>query len=419
MWLWWHNTTPFPTTSVADWLTNAGRVTGLLGGYGLGVLLLLMSRLPWLERRIGAGHVADWHAAGGRCVLSLLVAHTVFITWGYGASTRSSLGSEAVALLAHYPDVLAATVALGLLVLVGVISARALRRRIRYETWYYLHLYTYLAVALAFAHDFSVGADFATHPVARILWSVFYAAVVAAVIWYRFVTPIGRAIHQRLRVARVRAEAPGVTSIYLTGRRLSDLGAEPGQFMRWRFLTAEGWWQSHPFSLSAKPTKSSLRITVKASGDYTRALQSIKAGVGVVAEGPYGALIASCRSRPGVLLLAGGIGITALRGLLDTLPDKAGDVLLLYRVDRESDVVFRDELEGIRSRRKICVRYLIGPPGSPSDILVSDRLVGEVPDVAGRDVFVTGPPAFVDAALGALARAGVPRPQVHFERYAL
>jgi hypothetical protein len=73
VWLWWRNAAPFPVGSAGDWLTNGGRITGLLGGYGLGVVLLLMSRVPWLEHRIGAGRLAGWHArpAGGRWRCSL------------------------------------------------------------------------------------------------------------------------------------------------------------------------------------------------------------------------------------------------------------------------------------------------------------------------------------------------------------
>jgi ferredoxin-NADP reductase len=142
--------------------------------------------------------------------------------------------------------------------------------------------------------------------------------------------------------------------------------------------------------------------------------------VRVVAEGPYGALTAALRTRPGVLLLAGGIGITALRALLDVLPGRdGGDVLLLYRANRDTDVVFRAELARLGAGDRVTVRYLTGPPGSAADVLVGDRLAREVPDLPGRDVFVTGPPGFVDAARRALAQAGVPGRQVHFERYAL
>jgi predicted ferric reductase len=381
LWLWWHDTPSFPVGDVGAWLTNGSRVTGLLAGYGLGIVLLLMSRVPWLERRIGAGQLAGWHAAGGRFIVVLAVAHTLLVVVGYAASTGTSAGSQAVALLAHYPDVLAATAALGLVLGVGAISARAIRRRVRYETWFYLHLYAYLAVALAFAHEFSVGADFASHPLARAIWAAFYAAVAAALLWYRFCTPALRALRHRLRITRVRREAPGVTTLVIGGRRLEDLRAEPGQFFRWRFLTRDGWWQSHPFSLSAAPGTSQLRITVKAVGDHTRSLQRIKPGVRVAAEGPYGALTAARRTRPDVLLLAGGIGITPLRALLEDLAPGPGSVILLYRANHERDLVFRTELDCFRARHGADIRYLVGPPGSPADVLAGDRLVREIPDV--------------------------------------
>jgi predicted ferric reductase len=416
-WMWWRDMSP--PRGIGDWLSDGGRLSGLLGGYGLGVLLLLMSRVPWLERRIGAGELAGWHARGGRYVVILLVAHTLLIIWGYAASTRTTLTSETTTLLAHYADVLAATVALGLLLGVWLASARAIRRRLRYETWFYLHLYTYLAAALAFAHEFATGADFATHPLARIVWALFYVTVAAALVWYRFSVPVRAALRHRLRITRVHHETPVVTTLFVGGHRIEELRAEPGQFFRWRFLTREGWWQSHPFSLSAQPGRSHLRLTVKASGDFTRTLQRIRPGVRVIAEGPYGALTAELRTRQDVLLLAGGIGITPLRALLDDLSRGSGDIILLYRANSDDELVFRAELEHIRARRGTDIRYLVGLPGSPSDVLIGDRLAREVPDIRERDVFTTGPPGFTDAALAALTRAGVPRHQIHLERFAL
>lgn len=415
--MWWHDVAV--PRGTGDLLGDAGRLTGLIGGYGLGVLLLLMSRHPWLERRVGAGELSRWHARGGQYVLILLVAHTLLIIWGYGITTGTPLPTETTTMLERYADVLAATVALGLLLVVSLVSVRAIRRRVRYETWFYLHLYSYLAAALAFAHEFSVGSDFVTHPLARIGWSAFYALVVALVLWYRFCLPVRGALRHRLRVTRVRHETPVVTTLFVSGRDMEKLRAEPGQFFRWRFLTRDGWWQSHPFSLSARPGRSQIRLTVKASGDFTRTLQRIKPGVRVIAEGPYGALTVDNRTRDKVLLLAGGIGITPLRALLDVLHRDKSDVILIYRANDRGDLIFEEELEHIRTRYGADIRFLVGPPGSSSDILVSDRLTRGVPDVRDRDVFATGPPGFTDAASAALARAGVPRRQVHIERFTL
>src|SRR5207253_1212586 len=81
----------------------------------------------------------------------LVVAHGLLIIWGYAVTAHAAVTSETATLITRYPDVLMATVAGLLLVGVGISSARAARRRLRYETWYYLHFYTYVAVALAFS----------------------------------------------------------------------------------------------------------------------------------------------------------------------------------------------------------------------------------------------------------------------------
>src|SRR4051812_49147494 len=214
--LWWQNTSSI--SGFGDWLTNAGRVTGLLAGYAMVVLVALMARMPPLERGVGADRLARWHAHGGRYSVSLVLAHGLLIIWGYAVSAHTDVVSQTRTLLVSYPDVLMATVAGLLLVGVGAVSARAARRRLRYETWYYLHFYTYLAVALAFSHQFATGAEFMANRAARVAWSAMYLSVGAAILWYRFVVPVLQASRHQLRVANVYGEAPGVVSIVVTGR---------------------------------------------------------------------------------------------------------------------------------------------------------------------------------------------------------
>ena len=58
----------------------------------------------------------------------------------------------------------------------------------------------------------------------------------------------------------------------------------------------------------------------KAVGGYTRRLADVRPGTRVVAEGPFGTFTAQRRRRERVLLIAGGIGITPLRGLFEDMP---------------------------------------------------------------------------------------------------
>src|SRR3954467_3262685 len=314
-----------------DWLTNVGRVTGLLAGYSVVVLVALMARIPPLERGIGADRLARWHAMGGRCTVSLVVAHVLLITWGYAVTAHTNVISQTATLLTSYPDVLMASVAGLLLVGVGLVSMRAARKRMRYETWYYLHFYTYLAVALAFSHQFATGAEFVANAPARVVWGGMYAAVGAVILWYRFITPARQAIRQQLRVETVRRESPDTVSVVVSGPRVHELAAQPGQFFRWRFLTRDMWWASNPYSLSAAPLPDRLRITVKSLGDHSAKISRLRRGTRVIAEGPYGAMTPARRTRRKVLMIAGGVGVTPLRALFQALPAEPGDLTLVYR----------------------------------------------------------------------------------------
>ncbi|HEY0934416.1 MAG TPA: ferredoxin reductase family protein [Trebonia sp.] len=414
--LWWRGTPE--VHGFGDWLTNAGRITGLWAGYGMVVLVALMARLPPVERGVGADRLARWHAKGGRYTVGLIVAHALLITWGYAVTAHASVVGQAGTLLTSYPDVLMATAAGLLLVGVGISSARAARRRLRYETWYYLHFYTYLAVALAFSHQFADGAEFMTSLAARIVWGFMYAAVAAAIIWYRFVTPARQAFRHQFRVVSVRREAPGVVSVVISGRQLDELHAESGQFFRWRFLARGLWWTSSPYSLSAPPAPGRLRITVKELGQHSGALARLRPGTRVVAEGPYGALTAAVRRRKKVLLIAGGVGITPLRALFQSLPAAPGDLTLIYRVSSMEDALFRRELEELARTRRAGLWFVAGRRNDlGGDPLTAAALSERVPGLAQHDVYLCGPAGLTDAVAGELRTAGVRRRQIHRESF--
>ncbi|WP_338784075.1 ferric reductase-like transmembrane domain-containing protein [Streptomyces sp. DG1A-41] len=411
--LWWIDTTS--VVGLAGWLTNAGRVTGLLAGYACAVLLALMSRFPLLERAVGSDRLARWHALGGRYTISLTLTHTLLITLGYAASAHAGFVSQTTTFVLTYPDMLKATAGFLLLVATGIISARAARRRLSYETWHYLHFATYLAIFLAFFHQLSNGADFVAHRPAQLAWYALYIGVAALLVWNRFLTPVRRALRHRLTVTEVRPEAPGVVSVFMCGRHLDELGAEPGQFFRWRFLAPRMWWTANPYSLSTPPNPDYLRITVKAVGGHSKALARLRPGTRVWAEGPYGAFTAARRTARKVLLLGGGAGITPLRALFETLP---GQVTLVYRARRPEDLALWQELDAIAADRGATVHYVVDEPAQYSSPLTAGGLATLVPDIAERDVYLCGPPGMTAAAIPALRGAGVPRRRIHHESFA-
>jgi predicted ferric reductase len=280
------------------------------------------------------------------------------------------------------------------------------RRRLRYETWYFVHLYAYLGIALAFSHQLATGTDFIAQPAARAYWYALYAVTLGALVVFRIGLPLVRSTALRLRVERVVEEAPGVVSVEIGGRRLERLRAEAGQFFTWRFLTRDRWWEAHPFSLSAAPDGRRLRITVKGLGDYTAALRAIPPGTRVIAEGPFGTFTAAARRHARVALIAGGVGITPIRALLEEMPGGPEDITVVYRALTADDLILREELDELAGRRGVHVHYLVGGHDG-DDPLSPEHLRRLVPDIAARDVYVCGPPAMVDATRASLGRTGV------------
>jgi predicted ferric reductase len=404
--------------SLSGQLTAIGQLTALFGTYLALIQLVLMSRSPWLDQVFGMHGLSIAHRWLGFATVWLLLGHAVFTITGWALGDGSNVVVETWTQITTYPYVLMATVSGGLFAAVAISSMRAARRRLSYETWYGIHLYAYLAIALGFLHQLFVGADFIHDPVAVGYWVSLYVVTVALILFFRVGQPMRLSTRHRLRVSNVVSEGPGVISIYVSGRDLDRLAVRSGQYFVWRFLTRDGWWRGHPFSISSAPNGRWLRITVKDLGDWSNSLLRLKVGTRVFIEGPYGVLTGARRSRPKVLLIAGGIGIAPLRSLLEALPARPGDLTLLYRVGDMRDIVFRSELETLAKARGAHIHYLVGRRGEIRDPLEARALQRLVPDIADHDVYLCGPLPMMDRVETSLRGLGLPQRQIHAERFA-
>lgn len=396
-------------------LTAAGRMAGLLSGYAMVVTVALSARIGPLERAVGQDRLIRWHRRLGPYGLYLLLAHVVLIVLGYAGVAQTGVLAQVWQLVLTYQGMLGATVGTALLVMAGVTSYRRARRRMRYETWWAVHLYTYLALLLAFQHQVQNGASFVGRPLATLWWTALWVALLAAVLGWRVVLPVVRSLRHRIRVVEVVRESPGVVSVVLEGRRLDRLPVTGGQFFQWRFLTRGAWWQAHPFSLSHVPHEHRMRITVKDLGDHSGDLATMPAGTRVFIEGPYGRFTADAATGHKVLLVGAGVGATPLLSLLQDL-DEHADVAVLLRGSDEASLVLRDELAAEVDRRGGRLWAAVGPRDRIT--ITAATLARSMPDLAERDVFVCGPDAFTAAIAAECRAAGVPTSRIHHESFA-
>jgi predicted ferric reductase len=396
--------------------TFLGSLTGMVGTYLALCMVLLVSRIPFVERVLGHDGLLRWHRRLAPWPISLLAAHALFITVGYAQAARSGIWHEVGVLLASYPDVLIATLGLGLMCLIGVISLRAVRRRLRRETWWTVHLVMYLALALSFAHVIVLGPAFVGHPLTQALWWLVWLATAGLVLGYRIALPVLRTLRHQIEVAEVRPEGPGVVSVILAGRHMDRLAVSGGQFFCWRFLAPGMWWQAHPYSLSALPQPPYLRLTVKGLGDHSASLARLRPGTRVMVEGPYGTFTRDAQQQRRAVLIAAGIGVTALRALLEDLPGRSQPVVIL-RATRPEDLVLSPEVRQLVRLKHGRYHEFVGPREQAS--VTGAALRHLVPDLPHRDVFICGPEGFVASIAHLAGRLGVPAEAIHHEAFAL
>ena len=396
-------------------LIAVGRVAAMAGTYLMLVTLLLIARIPAVERAVGQDKLVKLHRRLGPWVLALIGVHVVAVALGYAQQVKTGALHELGVMITTFPGMVMAAAGFGLLLMAGLTSYRYARRKMRYETWWAVHLYTYLAVALSFAHQLWTGAPFLGHPAARAWWIGVWALTAGTVLTYRWVVPLEVSLRHRLTVHAVHEEAPGVVSVVMRGRRLDRLPGAGGQFLHWRFLRRGVWWQAHPYSVSALPSGNEIRITVKDLGDHSESLRRLTPGTRVAIEGPYGAFTHHARHTDRVLLAAAGVGATPVRAMLDDLPRHV-DVVAILRGSSEHDLVLRAEIDQLVAARGGRLHEVVGPRSeAPLDAPALNRLV---PDIAQRDVFVCGPGGFMRSFIDAALTLGVPRARIHHEDFA-
>ncbi|MFA6136402.1 MAG: ferric reductase-like transmembrane domain-containing protein [Candidatus Paceibacterota bacterium] len=403
-------------------LTALGRISGLLAVFFVLIQFVLIGRSIWIERIFGLDKLTRVHHLNSFLSIFFIIFHPILVTLGYGVANQKSFLGQMSDFIFNYENVFGAFI--GLLIFIGIVivSLSIVRLKFKYESWYYVHIFTYLAILLAFGHQMEIGGDFLNSDMFGYYWSLLYLVVFGNLIVFRFLRPVFLLYRHRFYISKVEKENPFVVSIYISGKNMDKFHALPGQFIIVRFLNKKFIWQAHPFSISNVVEENQIRITVKNSGDFTSEIQNILPNTFVLIDGPYGIFTEKAANLKKFLFIAGGIGITPIRAMIEGLTQKNADIVLIYGAKKENEFVFKKELEELSGKNDFPIHYVVSDDSSFVGLKgqVTEAMVEKlVPDFKEREVYICGPTPMMIGLKKSLTLAGTNEKNIHFEIFSL
>lgn len=396
---------------------------GLAGLSMMGIQFALTARIRKATAPFGADLVYVFHRYLALTGFGLVLGHFLILYVGYG----ESLGSLDPRIAAW--EMTAARIALVAFGLAVVTSEFRKTLGLAYGAWRYLHVgLAMVGLCAAVAHVIGAGRLSQT-PAALAIWLALTAFWTGLVLWLRLAKPITlrRRPYKVVDLKQERGDAwtlglepdgwPGITDF------------SPGQFAWLNLSKSPFALQDHPFSISSSPAAlPRIEMTIKALGDFTRTVPTLPVGRAAWIDGPFGVFTPDrYPDAPGLVFVAGGIGITPVMSMLRTLADR-GDprpLWLFYANPDWEGVTFREAIETLQARLALTVVHVIedapenfpGVAGRVDHELLRDRL----PDVSGAGFryFLCGPPPLTELAEAAFREMGAPASHIRTELFEL
>ncbi|HEY2193534.1 MAG TPA: ferredoxin reductase family protein [Actinomycetospora sp.] len=381
----------------------------VLGLTALIVVVLVPSRIRTLTRAFGVDRVMGLHRWLGMLALTAVVLHAAVALWNHPTLINPFTARDT------------AKVGWGSLVallLVGGVAAGGRRPGARYEVWARLHVALAAAgLVLAALHVIWLN-HLVADPVMRVCLVVL-AGVLFAVLSHRWVWRPLFSRQGAYVVYGVRREGPSVSTLVLAPVHLRRGGMrfDPGQFVWLRLKRAVVGTEEHPFTIASSANVTGrLELTVRDQGDFSHRVAALRQGEKVWLDGPHGSFTTQeDQDCAGLVLVAGGVGITPMMSMLRTLAER-GDTRRhrLVLAERGSEPLFADELAVLERRLELEV---IRTAGRRVDLALLSEVVPGPPERDHLDYFICGPPSLLAGALAALEQLAVPATRIHTEQF--
>ena len=384
---------------------TVGRVAILFAMVGFTAFaedLVLVARLGVLERAFGGlDRLYRFHRRMAVVTVATLLVHAGLVIVGLLTGQEPPVGRTKIAIGAAALTVLALGVGASFYV------------HVRHETFIRIQRALGVAFALGAVHALALRGPLVIGFALR-AYLVILAALGAAAFVYRSIAGRLAVPRVRYRVDEVDRLDGSVAAITLSPLR-SPLRFRPGQFAFLSIVGEDVSREAHPYSIASAPGASTLRFMVKALGDYTETLQELRPGSDALVEGPFGAFWSTGLANPRQVWIAGGVGIAPFLAMAASLDEHLREIDLYYCTEGPEHAHLIDELFEIADRDP---RLRVVPVRKRSlGHLTADDIEGASRDIAGKDIFICGPPVMMRNLERQFVSFGVPKGQIHFEDF--
>lgn len=280
-----------------------------------------------------------------------------------------------------------------------------------YDQWRKIHRYIGIFYTIAFFHAITINALSAL-----VAFSYVQTIFIIGLGCYLYTEFFSRFFKKYLpySVTGVRHLNGNTTEVTLAPKK-DRLTHQPGQFLFVRFPGDRVLDESHPFTISSAPGEDSLRLTIKASGDFTRYLfYNLRTGMDATLEGAYG-LFQHPLGGPKQTWIAGGIGITPFLSFM-RYGELDREIDFYYTVRTREEALFLDEIEAATKRNprfRAFTRFSI----ESGSLTVDEVVKNSGADFRNRHVFMCGPYGMMQAFSEKFKLLGMPDENIHFEEF--
>lgn len=403
---------------------EAASAAGMLGLVLLLIVFTLSGRFKWLSRRIAIDTLMQVHRLIGQTALAAALVHPFL----YRAARSPAQPGDTTRVLTITHDF--GTLWTGILafVLLPTLVLLAQTRgapNYRYEAWRWLHGLSALVIGGLLLHHVLYAGRYAAHPVIAAFWIVLSSVVAFSLLWIYVAIPLGQA-RRPWRVVDIRKAAERIWKVEIAPSGGGGLDYNAGQFAWLNLGSSPFAHRENPFSIASAPSSGpNLAFLIKELGDSTSRIGAVPPGTIAYVDGPHGALTVAGQRAEGVGLIAGGIGIAPLIGILQDLA-LSGDerpCTLIYADKSPAQIVERGALEMLAAAPNVAVEIVFDrpPAGWAGEVGHVDKaLLARHFSPAALDTWLfvlCGPPPMLDAVETALGALGVGPERILSERF--